>query len=132
MYATTVIYEIHACAQDQWHSVATFNDPNAAVAEAVRLRTSRRYRGIRVIEAFHEAADKIAGRVLYRYTATDANVAASGGQSQDQIVKATQPSSDASMTRPKAGARPWSVGRFLPRLSIVIAALLVLMTFSAA
>lgn len=131
MYAGTMIYEIHACARGQWHTVATFNDPNAAVAEAVRLRTTRRYAGIRVIEAFHDAVDKSAARMVYRYTATRPTAAATGACPQDQCLDADR-SLATSLARPKAGLKAWSLGRFLPRLGIVIAALFVLVTFSAA
>ena len=126
-----MIYEIHARAQGQWHTVATLNDPNAAVAEAMRLRTSRRYAGIRVIEVFPDAVDKSAARMVYRYTAKEPNAATIDAPPQDPCFDADR-SLATSLARPKAGLQAWSVGRFLPRLSIVIAALLVLMTFSAA
>lgn len=70
MYAGTAIYEIHTCpAQGRWQIITTFDDPNMAVAEAVRLRRSQCYIGIRVTEVFHDTVDKFAARVIYRYTA---------------------------------------------------------------
>lgn len=131
MYAETVIYEIHVRAQRQWRTVATFNDPNAAVAQAVQLRGSRRYAGIRVTEA-HDATDKSAARVVYRYTAAEPSAAAIDGPSQGHGSDTEPSSPTTSSARPKAGSNAWSIERFLPRLSIVLAALLVLMTFSAA
>jgi len=69
MYAENSTYELHARLQGQWKTLGTFDDANQAVAEAVRLRRSRCYVGIRVTEAFHDAVDKLAARVIYRYTA---------------------------------------------------------------
>ncbi len=132
MYAGTVIYEIHVRAQRQWRTVATSNDPNAAVAQAVQLRGSRRYAGIRVTEAFHDAADKSTARAIYRYTAAEPSAAALDAPSQDRSATTEPSSPDSSPARPKAALKAWSVGRFLPHLSIALAALLVLMTFSAA
>lgn len=144
MYAGPAIYEIQACpAQGQWQIVTTFDDPNAAVAEAMRLRGSQRYIGIRVAEVFHDTVDKFVTRMIYRYTA-DRNRHGSTGTSLEAPVADSRSSkqalgdepttTDASLTRRKTEAAGWSLGRFLPmHLSVVIAAaLLVLLTIGAA
>jgi hypothetical protein len=144
MYAGTAIYEIHACsAQGQWQIAATFDDPNAAVAEAVRLRGSQRYIGIRVTEVFHDAVDEFATRVIYRYTtdrdrhgvtATQPEAMVAGSRFPKQVFGDEPPTTGTSLTRRETKSAGWSLGRFLPmHLSVVIAAaLLVLTTIGAA
>lgn len=68
MYAENSIYEIHVCSKGQWKTLGTFDEASKAIAEAVRLRRSRRYVGIRVTEeTFRQTAGSFASRVVYRY-----------------------------------------------------------------
>lgn len=144
MYAGPAIYEIQACpAQGQWQIVTTFDDPNAAVAEAMRLRGSQRYIGIRVAEVFYDTVDKFVARMIYRYTAdrnrhgataTQPDVAVAGSRSPKQPLGDQPPTTDTALTRRQTESARWSLGRFLPmHLSVMIAAaLLVLLSIGAA
>lgn len=63
------IFEIHACAKGQWRTLGTFEDANDAIAEAVRLRRTLKYSGIRVTaEIYQDSSGKFARRVVYRYS----------------------------------------------------------------
>lgn len=69
MYAENNIYEIHACSRGQWKTLGKFNDGNEAIAEAVRMRRSHEYVGIRVTEeSFQDTVGKFASRVVYDYS----------------------------------------------------------------
>jgi hypothetical protein len=68
MYAENTIYEIHVCSKNQWKTLGTFDEASEAIAEAVRLRRSHRYVGIRVTEeTYRQATGSFASRVVYRY-----------------------------------------------------------------
>lgn len=63
------IFEIHACAKGHWRTLGTFEDANEAIAEAVRLRRTLKYSGIRVTaESYQDSSGKFARRVVYRYS----------------------------------------------------------------
>lgn len=69
MPASETIFEIHACAKGRWRTLGTFEDANQAIAEAVRLRRTLKYSGIRVTaEHYQNASGQFASRVLYRYS----------------------------------------------------------------
>lgn len=123
MYAQEMIYEIHACLKGQWNAVGIFTDPNQAVAEAVRLRHSHRYAGIRVTEVFQDAVDRLTARVIYRYTTEKRHRPEAPAISQPATVD-----SPARTTPAHA-----SIGQGPAKLGAVIAAvILVLMTIGVA
>lgn len=137
MYAENSTYELHACLQGQWKTLGTFDDANQAVAEAMRLRRSRCYVGIRVTEAFHDAVNKFAARVIYRYTAERDDTQAV--MLQTSVTDNPPRPNPKSLTRepPRPATTGTTVnaqGQSLPvRLGIVIvAAILVLMTIGTA
>jgi hypothetical protein len=69
MPASETIFEIHACAKGHWRTLGTFEDANDAIAEAVRLRRTLKYSGIRVTaESYQNSSGKFASRVVYRYS----------------------------------------------------------------
>jgi len=125
MYAENTSYEVHACFQGQWKTLGEFADANEAVAEAVRLRRSRRYVGIRVTEAFHDAVNKFADRVIYRYTAE--RRAAPPTISETSVIAASSlgqtASLDAGPQRQEIQSAAWIRAQGLPvKLSVAIAA----------
>ena len=138
MYAENTSYEVHACFQGQWKTLGEFADANEAVAEAVRLRRSRRYVGIRVTEAFHDAVNKFADRVIYRYTAERDRRAAPPAISETSVIAASSlgqsASLDAAPQRQKIQSAAWIRALGLPvKLSVAIAAaILALLTIGAA
>jgi hypothetical protein len=69
MPANGTIFEIHACAKGRWRTLGTFDDANRAIAEAVRLRRTLKYSGIRVTaENYQNNSGEFASRVVYRYS----------------------------------------------------------------
>ncbi len=69
MPAGETIFEIHACAKGHWRTLGTFEDANDAIAEAMRLRRTLKYSGIRVTaESYQDSSGKFARRVVYRYS----------------------------------------------------------------
>jgi hypothetical protein len=67
MYAENTIYEIDVCSKGEWKTLSTFGEAGEAIAEAVRLRRSYRYAGIRVTEETFQQAGNFVSRVVYRY-----------------------------------------------------------------
>lgn len=69
MPASETIFEIHACSKGHWRMLGTFEDANDAIAEAIRLRRTLKYSGIRVTaESYQDSSGKFARRVVYRYS----------------------------------------------------------------
>lgn len=69
MPASETIFEIHACAKGRWRTLGAFEDANEAIAEAVRLRRTLKYSGIRVTaESYRNSSGQFASRVVYRYS----------------------------------------------------------------
>jgi hypothetical protein len=69
MSAENTTYEIQACSTGPWQTLGIFSDASDAIAEAVRLRRSNLYMGIRVTEeAYMQAAGTFASRIVYRYS----------------------------------------------------------------
>lgn len=126
MYAETTIYEVHARSKGQWRTLGTYDDANAAVAEAVRLRHSHHYLGIRVTEALHDTVDAFSDRVIYRYTVEQSHHSAIPAICQTSIIDSPDtgtrsPNEGASSRRERASAG-W-IGEWLTRrlgLAIVI------------
>jgi hypothetical protein len=123
MYAQEIVYEIHACLKGQWNAIGIFHDPNKAFAEAVKLRHSHQYAGIRVTEVFQDAVDRLTARVIYRYTAEKDHRSVAPTISQPATID-----SPALATHGHLGMRQGAakLGGF------VIATLLVLMTIGVA
>lgn len=62
------LYEVHGCAKGQWRTIRTCGDAESAIAEAVRLRSTRRFSGIRVTEErYQNSSGQFVTRVVYRY-----------------------------------------------------------------
>lgn len=69
MPANETFFELRIRAKGQWRTLGTFDDANAAIAEAIRLRRTLKYSGIRVTEeSYQNNSGKFASRVVYRYS----------------------------------------------------------------
>jgi hypothetical protein len=69
MPANDTIFELRVRAKGQWRTLGTFDDANVAIAEAIRLRRTLKYSGIRVTEeSYQNNSGKFASRVVYRYS----------------------------------------------------------------